>query len=245
MKAAIICPTSMLEWVQKEFDPHFHFVLAQIYLEDKAYADFFLERRRLGDDMILDQGAAELGASIDDGSIMTVVRKLKPTIVVAPDIIYSSFETIIRVGNFLKAYADELKLLGVQIMVVPQGENNERYLECFSLLNCAVKVDWLGISRFYHDRFDGRARLLALIEDRVKKPCHLLGVGGGIYDLDEEVGFDFAKSVDTARPVRLGLDGFGLHAAIRLRPKQFFSSPAANLTLVKQNIEAYLKVTGV
>jgi len=243
MKAAIICPTSMLEWVQKEFNPHFHFVLAQVYLEDRQYAKFFLERRKAGDDMILDQGAAELGASIDDVSIMVVARELKPTILVAPDVIYNSFETMMRMGIFLKAYAEELKGLGIKIMAVPQGEDNERYLDCFGLLNCAVKVDWLGISRFYHDRFNGRATLLALIKDRVKKPCHLLGAGGGVYDLKDEVGFDFVKSVDTARPVRLGLDGFGLHAVTRLRPKQFFSLPLANAELVKRNIREYLEVT--
>jgi len=242
MRAAVICPTALLEWVQSEFQPHFHFVLAQVYLQDRKYADFFLKRRAAGDDMILDQGAAELGAAIDEASIMTVVRELKPTIVVAPDVVYNSVETVFRTAAFVKVYGEELRELGVKVMAVPQGETNERYLDCFKWFNDSPKVDWLGISRFYHDRFDGRAGLLSLIGNDVKKPCHLLGVGGSVYDLAQERKYSFAKSTDTARPVRLGLEGLTLHGAVRLRPKNFFSLPAANLDLVRRNIKEYLEV---
>jgi hypothetical protein len=242
MKAAIICPTSMLEWLQKEFNPHFHLVLAQVYLKDKQYARFFQERREAGDEILLDQGAAERGASIEADKLMKVVRSLKPTTVVAPDVIYDSVSTVFRTGKFLKTNLAELQGLRVKVMAVPQGEDNTTYLHCFEMFNVAGNVDQLGISKFYAPRFVERARLLHIIREQVKKPCHLLGVWDDVSSLVEEK-LDFITSVDTAKPIKLGLQGLSLSEAERRKPMpDFFSQAPANLELVRRNIEEYLEV---
>lgn len=242
MKAAIICPTSMLEWLQKEFNPHFHLVLAQVYLKDKQYAKFFQERQKAGDEILLDQGAAERGASIEADKLMAVVRDLKPTVVVAPDVIYDSIETMSRTGEFLKANLVELRSLHVKIMAAPQGEDNTIYLYCFEMFNSAKNIDWLGISKFYTPKFAGRVGLLHVIREQVKKPCHLLGVWDKVSSLAEEK-LDFINSVDTAKPIKLGLQRLSLSEAEWRKPMlDFFSRAPANLELIKRNIEEYLEV---
>ena len=243
MRAAIICPTPMLRWVQEEFNPRLHLVLAQVYLQDREYAEFFLERRVAGDDVMLDQGAAELGAAIDEELIMKVTEELRPTIVVAPDVIHNGFETVLRTGTFIEKYEAQLRSWGVEIMAVPQGENPAIYLECFMLFNTSPKIDWLGISKFHPVGFKSRAKLLASLEEFVTKPCHLLGVGGLVSDLVEERKFEFAKSTDTAKAIKLALQGLTLAEGDKRKPvKDYFGCILPNRELVRQNIEEYLEV---
>jgi len=241
MRAAVICPTPMLRWLQEEFQPSLHLVLAQVYLQDEEYADFFKARRAQGDDIILDQGAAELGAAIDESLIMKVVEDLRPTIVVAPDVISNSFETVLRTGAFIKRYEAQLRSWDVKIMAVPQGETTVAYLSCFMLFNTAPKIDWLGISKFYPTGFGSRAKLLAGLKEFVTKPCHLLGVEGSVRSLAEER--EFAKSVDTAKAIKLALQGLTLVEVDKRKPiKNYFGCTLPNRELVRQNIEEYLEV---
>jgi len=244
MRAAIICPTSMLRWVQEEFNPHLHLVLAQVYLQDREYADFFKARRVWGDDIILDQGAAELGAAIDEELIMKVAEDLRPTIVVAPDVIHNGFETVLRTGTFIEKYEAQLRSWGVKIMAVPQGENPAIYLSCFMLFNTSSKIDWLGISKFHPADFGNRAKLLSSLEEFVTKPCHLLGVGGLVSDLVEEREFEFAKANDTAKAIKLALQGLTLAEGDKRKPvKDYFGCTLPNQELVRQNIKEYLEVS--
>jgi hypothetical protein len=232
----------MLQWLQDEFNPHFHLVLAQVYLKDDAYAEFFRGRVVNGDEVLLDQGAAELGAAIKAEHLIKVVRELRPSIVVAPDVVYVSVETIYRTRMFLQDYLGELKSLGVKVLAVPQGEDVPSYCKCFRLFNSAQEIDWLGISKFYHIKFRGRTELLSLVKNEVAKPCHLLGVYNKVSDLSEEK-FSFIKSVDTAKPIKLGLQGLSLGETDKRQPmSDFFSRPPTNLGLVKQNIEEYLSI---
>ena len=243
MRAAVICPTSMLHWLQEEFQPRLHLVLAQVYLQDEEYADFFKARRVLGDDIILDQGAAELGAAIDEELIMKIAEDLRPTIVVAPDVIHSGFETVLRTGAFIGKYEAQLRSWDIKIMAVPQGENSAVYLSCFMLFNTSPKIDWLGISKFHPADFGNRAKLLSSLEEFVTKPCHLLGVGGLVSDLVEERKFEFVKSNDTAKAIKLALQGLTLAEGDKRKPvKDYFGCILPNRELVRQNIEDYLEV---
>jgi len=247
MKAAIICPTSMLEWIQAVFQPDFHMVLAQIYLEDSDYAGFFRERRAAGDFILLDQGAAELGAAIDTELYWQVIRELRPTVAVAPDVLHSALSTVRRTGAFLDDYRQALTQLDVQVMGVPQGQTCEECLLTYKLFQDWPGIDWIGVSKFHHDKFVSRYCFLeAAKELGAAKPCHLLGVSGLVHDLYWER--PMAQSVDTAKPVKLGLQTLKLEEEwLRVKHQGFFATPLppeAVLDIVWHNIQHYLVSAG-
>lgn len=205
-RVAIISPVSLLE----RYSTDFHLVLTQYYLRNAQYRDFYVRRRLAGDAVILDNGAAEIKESVDGSSMMVVVEELKPDIVVAPDVIYNKDETLRRTEAFLKEYWLDLRDLGCKVMTVPQGADSKEWYDCYAEFNVDPHIAWLGISMFYTPKLDKRLEALRLIQSTVQKPCHLLGLWDNPYDLLEERKFDFVKSVDTAKPVELALEGLTL-----------------------------------
>lgn len=249
MRAAVICPTSLLEWLQEEFHPTFHMALAQVCIEDPEYAKFFKRRRFLGDTILLDQGAAELGAAIEDQDFIEVVKQLQPQLVVAPDVIHDSLETIRRTEAFLLKYGSLLDKCGAQIVAVPQGDSSDECLSTFKLFNEMSGVHWLGVSKFHYLKFGSRYTCLVRIGQLgVRKPCHLLGVHGSLYDLVWEKEFPFVQSTDTAKPVKLGLQDLGLgEESKRSKSSNFFKAPYPPSFIretIKRNVEDYLSLTG-
>ena len=206
MKLAVISPISMLD----TYSTDFHLVLTQYYLSSSTYREFYISRRLKGDFIILDNGAAELKASVDKKDMMDVVRELQPHVVVAPDVIYDVTQTMHLTATFLAAHAVELHHLGVMIMAVPQGGDRVQWRVCFDDFNRDKRIDWLGISMFYTPKFNRRWEVLKSIESTISKPCHLLGLWDNPYALEDEKQFEFVKSVDTAKTVEFGLEGLQL-----------------------------------
>lgn len=245
MKAAAICPTSMLEWLQLTFRPSFHMALAQIYLEDPKYAKFFRQRRALGEIILLDQGAAELGAAIEDGDFIDVIRHLRPQLIVAPDVLHDGPATVKRTEAFLLRYRDLLESCGTDVLAVPQGKTSEECLATFETFHEHPGVQWLGISKFHYTKFGSREVFLRqLAAAEVRKPCHLLGVHGLVYDIFWEGDFQFVESVDTAKPIKLGLQKLSLSEEDRrVKTQTFFATPFPSdecLEVVRRNVEFYL-----
>ena len=205
-RVAIICPVSL----QETYSTNTHLVLSQYYKSIPEYREFFLKRRQRGDFIILDNGAAELKKSVQGLSVIDITRELKPTLVVAPDVIYNKNATITLTEQFLRANWLELQDLGVKVMAVPQGETPEEWLECYKRFNSDPHVAWLGISMFYTPKFTSRLEVLKRIAPTVKKPCHLLGLWNDPFGLLEERKFDFVQSVDTAKPVEYAIEGIKL-----------------------------------
>ena len=206
-RVAIICPTKALDI----FSTDTHLVLSQYYKAIPAYREFYLKRRASSQDFImLDNGAAELKASVEGLSVLDIACELKPNVVVAPDIIYRKEATLLGTKAFLDAHYKELKSLGIKIMGVPQGDNIPEWLECYREFNKDSRISWLGISMFYTPKFGKRVEILKAIKATVKKPCHLLGLWNNPYDLLEERCYDFVKSVDTAKPVEFAMEGLSL-----------------------------------
>lgn len=205
-RVAVICPTSL----QETYSTNCHLVLSQYYRKLKDYREFFLKRQQRGDFIILDNGAAELKTSVEGFSVIDIARELKPTVVVAPDAIYKSQLTMSMTDVFLKTNWFELDALNIKVMGVPQGENQEEWLECYNKFNNDPHIAWLGISMFYTPKFNKRLEVLKMIAPTVKKPCHLLGLWDNPFELLEERKFDFVQSVDTAKPIEFAMEGLTL-----------------------------------
>lgn len=209
-KVAVIAPTSMLDWVNEWYRERFHLVLTQYYWADEAYRKFYQKRRDEGDFLILDNGAAELKHSADSAKVIDACLSLRPHVVIAPDVIYNSSETLDKTWNFVERWFKELYHAGIEIMAVPQGSDEDEWIKCYNLFNNNPHLSWIGISMFYHEMFGGRLGVLEYIKDSVKKPCHLLGLWDSPYTLRLEGKYDFVKSTDTAKAVEFALEGLSL-----------------------------------
>ncbi len=252
-QVAVIAPTSLLDWLQSQFQLTFHLVLTKRCLEDVAYMAFYRKRRLEGDFLILDNSAAEVKAAIEGSSMMDVAKELCPSIVVAPDVIYNKNETLKRTEGFLKKYWFDLKDLDIKVMAVPQGGSSEEWYDCYQKFNSDPHIDWLGISMFYTPKFNQRLEVLKLIASTVHKPCHLLGLWDNPYDLLGERKFDFVKSVDTAKPIEFALEGLTLADWARhkhIDDDWYFNTagkdlgPAASevLELITKNVRDYVRL---
>jgi hypothetical protein len=206
MKLAIIPPVRYLE----EFSTNYHLVLAHIYKTNLKYRAFYLSRRRKGEFIILDNGAAEQGSSIDAQELYRLAIDLKPNVLVCPDALRDYDKTLTLANHFLDEYAPRIKELDVKLLAVPQGKTEGEWLKSFEWFNSDPTIEWLGISKYVVGAFQSRVHAMAAIEDSMKKHCHLLGMAGTPEDVIQEKRFKFAYSTDTAVPVKLGLQGLSL-----------------------------------
>jgi len=240
-RVAIISPVSLLE----KYRTDFHLVLTQYYFKSKPYLDFYLKRRAEGDFILLDNGAAELKAAVEDFYMQEVWSDLQPDVVVAPDTVYDRGQTVTDTMNFLAQWSRELHDRGIQIMAVPQGATSEEWYNCYKVFNLDPRVDWLGVSMFYTPKFNKRLEALRLIASTVRKPCHLLGLWDDPYSLWEERKFDFVRSVDTAKPIEFALELLHLSDWAKHRhidDDWYFLTSHISTPLMTQNVTDYVRL---
>ena len=143
------------------------FVLPQIYLESEEYREFV---DRYPGQKFLDNGAYELGKSLDFSKLMDVVYSILPDVFVLPDVLGSFKETVGLTHRFYsefnRAYSPKTRL-----MVVAQGSNIDERLRCLFKLRRLVKFDMVGLPRIAAPRL----KLFQAVAKFFKKPIHLLG----------------------------------------------------------------------
>ena len=169
MKYAIITPPTGLPLV-KEFNLGYHFVLSQ-YCTDPVYKEFYREAHSRGHFIIVDNGAAELGASIDIATVTQVADDLGADEIILPDVLDDCAKTLEYTERALEFVPVKRRAM------CPQGGN------WFEWLLCAKKmVDWgcatLCVAKRYERFPGGRPYALQMIMERGwHKTCniHLLG----------------------------------------------------------------------
>ena len=77
-----------------------YFCLAQLYVKYKSYRKFFLDRKKEGRFITLDNGAAERSL-VTEEVLLNVVKELQPNEVIAPDILFNKEKTILSLENFI------------------------------------------------------------------------------------------------------------------------------------------------
>jgi len=227
MRAALISPTQFLDQVQPFSD--YHLLLTHKVIYDAKYRDFYTQRSKAGDFIILDNSAAEKGArSMPLKNIVLAAVLVKPNVVVMPDYLFDSRRTLTELENAFRS--PQLKFMrrvlpDVKLSAVVQGVDTDDWLECFDILNSTRNgIDILCVPMLTAQLFGSRVEALEAIKRRVKKPVHLLGFWHGI-PLDEikkEKEFDFVIGIDTSKPVKLAVQGKTLDEWLLLeRDKEF------------------------
>lgn len=204
MKLAVIAPTSML---LRYCRTDYHLVLAHLR-DDNKYVEFYKHTAR-GYKM-LDNGAAELGQSVDVDVLFQSVYTFEPNEVILPDKLGDwkfTFESAQRTARDFKTVFPELKL-----MAVPQDLTTALcwYKDCMKYMQIP-DVDTIGIPKGLKRK---RLDVLELLNrDRPSKwEYHLLGTTGNPVEVKVAAErYPWLRGVDSKIPVRLGQYGITLH----------------------------------
>jgi len=147
--------------LSEKYDPakysNYHLVLANEVISDNSYANYY-SSLAIDHTIILDSGTVEIGYA-DSEMIFAAVEKLnREVIVVAPDFLGDKDRTILETEDFLSQDGCPGK---DNVMIVPQGETPEEWIECFDYLdlNYNEKFKWVGIPRISEDFPGGRSWL--------------------------------------------------------------------------------------
>ena len=213
MRSAFVSPTQYLNDVQPFSD--YHLCLTHMVIFNRRYREFYKERSRENDYIILDNGAVEKkGRSVPMRDIVTAAILIHPAVVVLPDFLFDGKKTLTELKNALRSPA--LRLLrsnrstaGIKIAAVVQGVDQNEWLESFKVLNSHSEIDLLCVPKVSAQTFGTRWQALELIKNDVSKPVHLLGSWwqGTLADIKREASYSFVQGIDTPKPIRLAVQG--------------------------------------
>jgi len=184
-----------------------HLVLA--HLLEGEYLEFYERQRESGAYIVLDNGVIETGTPQIDKS---KVEALHPREVVAPDYLHDAERTCFESAKFAGLIKSEFP--SMKVMCVPQGDSPREYLICLKTFANAPWCDVIGVGKTASLALTpkearpaqpipsfvvaGRHRVLTyLLELRVKKPVHILGLSHP-NELRVYSAFPNVRSVDTS-----------------------------------------------
>lgn len=134
MKIALIPPIPEL-WNFPSTGVH---LLLSHLLEDERYVEYYKERRRQGDYLILDNSAHEFGKGNDAEQLLKQASALRAQEVVCPDILFDANGTVESTRTMLR-YIEKHKEVWEEageprLMIVPQGGNRTEWVKCLNNL---------------------------------------------------------------------------------------------------------------
>lgn len=228
MQVAIITPTPLLsEFASRS---KYHLTLATNILEDPDYEKFYRYRASVGDYVMLDNCAYELGAAISDAQLKLCIKSTNPTAMFLPDVRFDSKATLERVRAAIPIFKD----MHIELLAVPQGNTLDDVLYCYDELVKIPEIDGFGIYEEIGEvtGVGRRADFLKLLQDtgRVSpsRVYHCLGMEEDVEQIKRLAAFPWVMGVDSAKPIVYGIHGVALSQAGPLvpyphRPKDYFS----------------------
>jgi len=241
MKVAVPAPVSLL----KEYGTltNYHICNPSLVLESKEYLDFYRDRKKLGDFVILDSTDSMPRENLTPATLFELARTLEPNLVVAPDWDMNFVRTASQTVSFLRKYREELEKSGVGILGMVQGATMDQCLSCYK--SFYKQVDAIGLPRSVEIAV-GRVKFLKRI--KTKKPIHIFGIHS---NPEEELDaiLDLNRSniigVSSDLPIRLGLR---CRLLDELRPEppllDFYSNYNPFPDFTKKNIEDFIDLAG-
>lgn len=221
------------------------------------YSTFYLNRRRAGDFVILDNGAAE-GVDFSDPKRLTkLASDIEANEIIVPDVMGDTVGTISRAKGFAPYAAPEYKY-----MAVLQGSTQQEVLRCLGFFDTAPDMQYItciGIPRHLNDihrtfRLE-LAEFLIANAFHTRFQFHFLGASSWIREIAaltaivegyetanwDSVGF---RGHDTSLPIYMGLaEKLVTTDTYTPRPKTFFETVSVTdkaRECVRSNIDTYL-----
>ena len=210
-------PVSIMPLVQRVTD--YDYALSVCFDKVPGYYEFFVDAKKKGRWVLLDNGIFEEGVAMDPVKYSDWIVRLQPNEFIVPDVLENGPKTMQQFEDWLKDYGD---LPGRKIGVA-QGKTLAELVECYKFMS--AKADKIAISFDYslylneimpHDPAPnkwvgwvrGRLFVLEYLYGlgilNTKKPHHLLGAAlpgeFGTYPRIPGIR-DVIESLDTSNPV--------------------------------------------
>lgn len=210
MKIALIPPTPELRSFPST---GVHLVLSHL-LKDKQYKEYYVERRKWDEYLILDNSAHEFGVGNKPEQLLKQAKALRAQEIVCPDVLFDANGTIEATRALLR-YIEKRKDLWEaagepRLMVVPQGNDRTQWVKC---LNNLLKA-WdstldegvplgdpiIGVSKDYDIFVKGGISTL-IREYCSEYDVHCLGWPTDLWSLAKVVQeCPWVRSTDSAKP---------------------------------------------
>jgi hypothetical protein len=230
VKAAIIPPIPHLT---KYGCGQMHLLLAHL-MEDKRYVAHYIQQRREGKYLILDNSAHEFKEGCNPEELAAYARVLGVQEVVVPDVLDNGERTVERAIEALETwYEGSSNLMGnlnPTLMYVPQGVTRQEYFNCahelidLHLYNASkhhLRSSFvLGISKDYEDFEDGLDDILSTVGNirnslwsgrEIRMHVHILGWHRKLWVLRDLARlYPWVRSTDSCKPFQYALKGIRL-----------------------------------
>lgn len=173
----------------------YHLVLAQ-YMTDPAYKALYREMSARGHFIMMDNGAAELGASISFGDVLDAANVCDADEIIMPDVLDNMEETLRHTVEALKHVTSKYRVM------VPQGKNWSEWRECAEVM-CRWGCTTIAIAKRYEAFEGGRRRALQILYDLGLHRNHYIHLLGCYSNPLKEIADNmsrFVRGIDTAAP---------------------------------------------
>jgi hypothetical protein len=247
MKFCVICPTSGL----KEYATRSNVHLVLPHIRHKQYIEFYQERRKAGDTLILDNGAYE-GQFIPYSRYERCINLYNPQVVVCPDAPMRDWRiTVSATEAFLRQFYDTHP--NIKFMACPQakvGDKDGWWNGCEMLLG-DERISWIALPRLLYTHFSKEDNYRAIIAQVIKKSyptikIHALGMASGsLSELEELAKCECVESCDSSAPVWRGWNGYSLSAQgweENGTPVDFNAKLPTSNYLIEQNLKEVLSI---
>ena len=218
VKYGYISPIKYQHLIPESAD--FHLILAHL-LDKQEYVDFYKEKIKRGDTVILDNSAFEFKRALSAEEIFGFIERsgIEPTYVVAPD--YPFQEWQITMESTLK-FIEEVKDKPYKVMAVPQSRKGDvqGWTTCYDLMvhNPSIHVigmsilgipnafcEMTGTEDIAFNRIFATKYLLDRKGNDPQKWHHYLGLGGGPREILIQRQLGLMDSNDSSSPFWHGI----------------------------------------
>ncbi len=209
--APVAPPLMLLDLKDKGALGDYHLLLAHdVVVQEDLYREVFADINPKPF-VIMDNSVIELGEPVSTEVMEEAASIVRPDLIVLPDVLGDSERTIELSTKASVSWA--YKDLG-PFLVVPQGTTTDEFLSCAEDLMHLPRVEGWGVPRHATAKLGSRHTLVyRLMVLRPLYTMHLLGFSDNIQDDISVARAHGVNGIDSAVPIRLGLQNrpFNIH----------------------------------
>jgi hypothetical protein len=247
----------------REFNDY-DYALPHLLDTNEEYREYFLDSKKEGRYIIMDNSLHELGESYDDKRLIYWINKLEPNEFIVPDVWEKRTPTLDNAKKWKQIQKEEVISPFSKLLAVAQGETYSDIMTCASAL-----VNYWGYEKIalsygassynaifphpnpYIGKMLGRVLVVSkLAQEKYMKESklHLLGCAlPQEFSYYNDAIFNFIESIDTSNPVIHGIMGvsyknYGLDRKISTKVDTI--QETHNKEIVYNNIKKFKEILG-